>query len=261
MAFLDMKYFSDTLRVGVSLNVILPEKAKNLIGMKTEAQNTYKTLYLLHGLSDDHTTWMRRTSIERYASERGIAVVMPSVGRSWYVDTPSGGKYFSFVADELPNVCRSFFRGMSDKKEDNFIAGLSMGGYGAVKAALCRPDVFGGCASLSGALSFANEDDKRSMSIIADEVDWLFGANPSPADVKKHDVFEITKNNLENGVPFPKMYLWCGHDDFLLQANRRYDALLNELDIEHVYKESEGNHSWKWWDLHIQDTLDFLLKD
>ena len=130
MAFFEMKYHSDALKIGVSVNVILPEKAKTLIGMTANGASatTYKTLYLLHGLSDDHSIWMRRTSIERYASDYGIAVVMPSVGRSWYTDTPSGAKYLTFVTEELPRVCQSYFRGMSDKREDNMVAGLSMGG-------------------------------------------------------------------------------------------------------------------------------------
>jgi S-formylglutathione hydrolase FrmB len=76
MAFFEMKYHSDALGIGVSVNVIIPERAKSLIGMKSDGQSTYKTLYLLHGLSDDHSIWMRRTSIERYAAEHGIAVVM-----------------------------------------------------------------------------------------------------------------------------------------------------------------------------------------
>ena len=126
MAFLELHYHSDALRIGVTVNVILPEKAKTLIGMNADGADTYKTLYLFHGLSDDHSIWMRRTSIERYAADYGIAVVMPSVNRSWYTDTVYGAKYFTFVTEELPRVCRSYFRGMSDKREDNMVAGLSM---------------------------------------------------------------------------------------------------------------------------------------
>ena len=132
MAFLELHYHSDALGIGVTVNVILPEKAKTLIGMNAEGGDNYKTLYLFHGLSDDQSIWMRRTSIERYAADYGIAVVMPSVNRSWYTDTVYKAKYFTFVTEELPRVCRSYFRGMSDKREDTLVAGLSMGGYGAV---------------------------------------------------------------------------------------------------------------------------------
>lgn len=253
-----MKYHSDALKMGVSVNVILPEKAKTLIGMNGVQNETYKTLYLLHGLSDDHSIWMRRTSIERYAADYGIAVVMPSVGRSWYVDTVYGVNYFTFVTEELPRVCRSYFRGMSDKKEDNFAAGLSMGGYGAIKAALTCTDTFGGCASLSGALDFT----KRHRPNLGNDFKWIFGEScTSSTDLEgtKEDVFFLAEENKRNGKPFPKIYIWCGVDDALVEGNRAYRDMLSELGVEFLYEESEGNHSWKWWDLHIQDALKYLL--
>ena len=260
MAFFEMKYHSDALKIGVSVNVILPEKAKTLIGMDGSQSKSYKTLYLFHGLSDDHSIWMRRTSIERYAAEYGIAVVMPSVGRSWYTDTAYGVNYFTFVTEELPRVCRSYFRGMSDKREDNFVAGLSMGGYGAIKAALSCPESFGGCASLSGALDFTS----RARTYLNFDIKWIFGSEYSSSTElaeTKHDVYFLTKQNAKSGVPFPKMYLWCGVSDELLNGNREYSKLLGELGVEHLYEESVGNHSWKWWDLHIQDALKYLLSE
>ena len=139
MAFFEMRYHSDTLKTGVSVNVILPQKCTTLIGMTTEGMENYKTLYLLHGLSDDQSIWMRRTSIERYAAEHGIAVVMPSVGRSWYTDTAYGANYFTFITKELPKVCRGFFKGMSDKREDTLIAGLSMGGIRCAESSHVLP--------------------------------------------------------------------------------------------------------------------------
>ncbi len=260
MAFLELNYHSDALKMGVTVNVILPEKAKTVIGMKADGEGTYKTLYLLHGLSDDHSIWMRRTSIERYAAEYGIAVVMPSVGRSWYTDMAYGGQYFTFVTKELPSVCRNFFRGMSDKREDNLVAGLSMGGYGAMKAALLCPETFGGCASLSGALDIASFPGTDRVP----EWQGIFGEQlTSPADLKgtDHDLPTLIQRNAQRHVPFPKLYLWCGESDFLLEQNRRVHGLLEERGVDHSYNESEGNHSWKWWDLHIQHALNYLLKD
>ena len=207
MAFFEMNYHSDALRMGVSVNVILPEKAKTVIGMSADGKDTYKTLYLLHGLSDDHTIWMRRTSIERYAADYGIAVVMPCVARSWYTDTAYGMKYFTFVTEELPRVCRGFFKGMSDKREDNFIAGLSMGGYGAIKAALTCPEKFGGCASLSGALDFAI----RKRLNITDELKGIFGEDfDETTDMSEsvHDVGFLARRNSEQEQNSPKCI--CG---------------------------------------------------
>ena len=254
-----MHYHSDALGMGVSVNVILPENAKTLIGMAANAAGEYKTLYLFHGLSDDQTIWMRRTSIERYAAEYGIAVVMPSVGRSWYTDTAYGAAYFTFVTKELPAVCRSYFRGMSQKREDTLVAGLSMGGYGALKAALSCPDTFGGCASLSGALdicSFSRPDFEREWrGIFGDEIDSITGLTGS-----KHDLFALSTQLSQSGGPFPKTYLWCGDSDFLLAHSKRFSAHLHTLGVKHLYEQSEGDHSWQWWDLHIRAALNYLLK-
>lgn len=254
MAFFEMHYSSRTLAMQVAVNVIIPDR-KSAYG---EEDKPYKTLYLLHGLSDDCTTWMRRTSIERYATEHGIAVVMPSVTRSWYTDTAYGAKYFSFVAKELPELCRSYFKGMSDAREDNLIAGLSMGGYGALKAALTYPERFGACASLSGAMGFPHHSS-RPMN-----AEWKgnFGfemENFSEIAGGANDVHFLAKEAVEKRVEMPKIYLWCGTEDFLLNDNRAYRDLLESLEIKHLYEESEGDHSWKWWDLHIQSALNYML--
>ena len=259
MAFCELRFHSDALGRAVSVNVILPENAKTLIGMNTGAGDTYKTLYLLHGLSDDHTIWERRTSIERYATELGIAVVMPNGGRSWYTDMANGARYFTFITEELPTACRGFFRGMSDKPEDNFIGGLSMGGYGAVKAMLTHPESYGGCICLSGALdvpSFARhsiEEWKAIFGYDLTDTEQLRGT--------RHDVYALARANAHEGKPFPKIYMWCGDDDFLLDNSISFDALLTELGVDHRYDQSEGDHSWRWWDIHIQDGLAYLLNN
>ena len=259
MAFFQMNYHSGALKMGVSVNVILPEWAKNLNDMEGEDGKKYKTLYLLHGLSDDHTTWMRRTSIERYADKYGIAVVMPGVARSWYTDTADGAAYLRFVAKELPDVCCAYFRGMSKKREDKMIAGLSMGGYGALKAAFTYPYCFGGCASLSGTLDIADHTRERPMS------EWrgIFGFDlESPLQLKgtEHDLFHLIREKRFLHNPMPKIYMWCGESDHNLRHNERMATHLRSLAIEHRYETSEGNHDWEWWDLHIQDALEYLLK-
>lgn len=260
MAFLQMNYHSDALKMGVSVNVILPEKAKTMIGMEANGNDTYQTLYLLHGLSDDQTIWMRRTSIERYAAAHNVAVVMPCVARSWYTDTAYGANYLTFVSEELPSVCRGFFRGMSDRREDTFVAGLSMGGYGAIKVALTVPETFGGCASLSGALDISDFFRNRPI----DEWRGIAGYDlNSVTELKdtKHDIFALAKQHVEAGKPFPKLYMWCGEQDSLLAQNDLFHAHLNDLGVEHVYETSEGNHSWGWWDLHIQDAMNYLFTE
>jgi S-formylglutathione hydrolase FrmB len=155
MAFLDCHCFSDALGMSVSFHVLLPQKTQSQIGMDGgETRATYPTLYLLHGLSDDHTIWMRRTSVERYAAAKNLAVIMPAVGRSFYQDMASGPRYWSFLSEELPALCQRWFP-LSSSREETFAAGLSMGGYGALRLGLLQPDRFGAVASLSGALDVA----------------------------------------------------------------------------------------------------------
>ena len=131
--FLEMSFHSKELRKTTQIYVLLPR-------VKGEATEKCKTLWLLHGLMGDHTSWMRNTSIERYAAEHGIAVVMPNVDRSRYTDTAYDANYFSFVTKELPELCRNTFQQMSANREDNIVAGLSMGGYGAMKSLNRRKD-------------------------------------------------------------------------------------------------------------------------
>ena len=179
MAFLDVHCFSDALGLSVSFYVLLPQKATGQIGMAGgEKRDKYQTLYLLHGLSDDHTTWMRRTAIERYAAERHLAVIMPAVGRSFYQDTASGAKYWTFLSEELPALCRNWFP-LSTAREDTFAAGLSMGGYGALRLGLAGPEKFAAVASLSGALDLRQRRRELDGSELPmDRAEWagIFGA-------------------------------------------------------------------------------------
>lgn len=258
MAFLQLNYYSKALKMNVPVNVILPERSSNEPGTGAPDVEIYKTLYLFHGMGGNYTVWMRRTSIERYAAEYGIAVVMPEVGRSWYTDTCYGADYFTFVTEELPAVCRSYFKGMSAKREDNLVAGFSMGGYGALKVALTYPDRYLACACLSGALDITRIGRHINMQ------EWraIFNFNmqdPMELEGSPHDIYALARRNKEEGCTFPKLHLWCGTEDTLIEDNRRFHALLEELDVEHCYEESEGDHSWEWWDIHIRGALRFLL--
>lgn len=253
MAFMDCHFFSDSLGVSASMYVIVPQVAKNQIGMDSaDRGGKHPTLYLLHGLSDDHTIWMRRTSIERYASALGLAVVMPAVNRSFYTDMPNGHKYWQFVSEELPALARSFFP-LSDKREDNFVAGLSMGGYGAMKLALTHPDRFAAAASLSGAL-----DVKWALQAHqGNEFRWLLG-DYGDIDGTPADLFHLATELAAGPKEQPKLYQYCGTEDFLYDCNLRFRDHVQEKGLELTYEEGPGGHSWEIWDARIQDVLKWL---
>lgn len=249
MPLLHTDLFSDSLGMCTSVDIIIPQSAKKLIGMNSVSNKGYKTLYLLHGLSDDHTIWQRRTSIERYASRHGIAVVMPNAGKSWYTDTVSGDAYYTYISKELPDFCRSVFNGMSDRREDNYIAGLSMGGYGALKIGLANPSSYAAIASFSGALDVYSYASGRH----SDSYSKIFG---DPEGIKNsiNDVFYLAEKASALSER-PSIYLWCGTEDALIGDNRRFSELLRENRYDHVYLESPGTHSWDYWDVQIEKVL------
>lgn len=260
MALLHVDFYSHVLQMDMQMDVILPETTHGQIGMegKSAAAN-WKTLYLLHGMSDDHTIWQRRTSIERYASSKGIAVVMPTTHLGWYTDMHLGFKYFTFVTEELPRICRQFFPNLSPRREDTYAAGLSMGGYGALKCGLCAPQVFSKVACLSAgfidAAWFAHSDvvgDHGSLwTDIFGPIDEFAGS--------ENDLFAAAK-----ALPVedrPDIYIWCGTEDFLHRQNIKMRNHLRKLDYNLVYEESHGDHQWLYWDRKIQTILDWLTEE
>ena len=252
MAFFEMQYYSTLLKRHVSINVIIPDRAKD------HPDEKYKTLYLFHGLGDNHAGWVRQTSIERYAEEFNIAVVMPAVERSWYTDTLGGIPYFSFVCKELTEVIPNFFRNVSTKREDVIVGGLSMGGYGAVKAALTHPDKFGSCIALSASMDIASPHRENLLTewraIFDRELESVTHLRGT-----QHDLYVLAREAYEKGQAFPKMFIWCGESDDLLDSSIRFHNLLDELGVPHNFSVSEGNHTWKWWDRHIVSGLHYIL--
>lgn len=240
MALLELKYRSASLGQDVSVNIVVPENK----------EGTFKTLWLLHGLHGDQDSWMRYTSVERYAKLYELAVVMPCADCSWYTDTAYGKKYFTFITEELPSKMAHFFKGYSSAREDNLVMGLSMGGYGAVKAALTCPEKYSFCAAFSGSLDITRKNRPCNLE------EWrsIFGFDlKSPVELEgtKHDLFTIAKE--ANDPPF--IYMWCGTEDPLIEANEQFSRLLSGLGVEHTFHYSEGTHSWKYWDAQLQKAL------
>ncbi len=242
------------------MSVVLPQKNGKQSGITYPGKDgKYKTLFLLHGLSDDHSIWMRRTSIERYAASLGIAVVMPEVGRSFYSDMLYGGAYETFVAQELPAIARSFFP-LSDAREDNYIAGLSMGGYGAFKLALNYPENYCAAASLSGALDMASVGDVPENEVkIHQDIINIWG-NVSAIANTKHDLFFAAKTLKAQALNCPDLYMCCGDADFLYQSNLAFRdfALRQKLPLTCQIDPGYA-HTWDYWDVRIQSVLAWMF--
>jgi len=207
-------------------------------------------MFLLHGLSDDHTIWMRHTSIERYVSGVPLIVVMPDSGRGWYSDAVEGPKYLTAIGVELPEIIKSTFH----TKGPWCATGLSMGGYGAAKLALTYPKLFKSANSHSGALGFGHkpeylaDDRSPEFSQILGK-DYLGGPN---------DLYSLSERL--DSASRPALRIDCGTEDFLLEDNRLFVAHLDEIGFEHVYEEFPGEHNWAYWDEHVKEAIAFHRK-
>lgn len=257
MALMHVDFFSNALGMCTQMDVILPQQTRGQIGMEGKAGDRFPTLFLLHGMSDDHTIWQRRTSIERYVADLNLAVVMPTTHLAWYSDTQYGYRYWEYISHELPEICRSFFRGMSDRREDTFAAGLSMGGYGAFKLGLRASDTFSAAASLSGGLDIV--DTISAERHVGNQPLWrgIFG-DPASVPGSDNDLFALSEKLKASGKPLPKLFMWCGTEDFLYQQNLKMRDHLNGLGYDLTYRETPGNHQWCYWDREIQNVLKWL---
>lgn len=253
MALVQCHFFSEVLGLSTSMTVILPQQTTAQIGMQNQKHgDRHPTLYLLHGLSDDDTIWLRRTSIERYAAPLGLAVVMPHVHRSFYTDMAHGNRYWTFLSEELPQIARSFFP-LSDAREDNFVAGLSMGGYGAIKWALRRPEQFSAAASLSGALHMANPAFRERMPL---DYHLIYGEQDIAGT--ENDLLWLLEQRDKAGAQEPALYQCCGTEDFLYEDNLVFRDACQRTSLQLTYEEGPGTHDWAYWDHKIQDVLAWL---
>lgn len=253
----EVNFFSEVLGLRNTMFVILPQCTLDEIRNKRKPK--YRVLYLLHGHSDDHTAWQRWTSIERYVEGLNLAVVMPTVHLSFYTDMVHGGKYWQFISEEAPTFVRDTFS-LSSKREDNFVAGLSMGGYGAFKLALTHPDRYAAAASLSGAVDIdevvrEKKEDPLNKARL-EEMGTVFG-DLSKVRGSKHDLFVLARRTAKAPLK-PRLYQCCGTEDDLYPDNVRFRDALRKLPLDLTYEESPGEHNWAYWDKMIQNVLTWM---
>ncbi|MBR6029325.1 MAG: esterase family protein [Clostridia bacterium] len=256
MAFLTVQFFSQTLNVASTVNVILPEPAYGIGVEAAREAEAPQVLYLLHGYSDDHSIWMRRTSVERYAAKHNLAVIMPAVNHSFYANEVHGERYWDYVSEELPMAMHRFFR-LSQKPEDTYVAGLSMGGYGAMKLALTFPERFRAAGSFSGVVDIANMSHRNEKSLA--DMRRIFG------DIEKlsgtgNDLLYLLKKNARAKAK-PKLWVSCGTEDRLLPHQRAFCPLARETGWEVTQTETPGfGHEWAYWDQQIAAFIEWAVR-
>ncbi len=217
----------------------------------------YPVLYLLHGLTGHFNNWTDKTKIAEYAAAQKILIVTPEGDNGWYTDSAlvPKDKYESYIVNELiPEIDRKFRT--KAVREQRAIAGLSMGGYGAIKFGMKYPGMFVLSGSFSGALGAASLTVKQTPGAIGRSIDGIFG--PVGSETRKvNDLFEAVRGVTPEKIStLPFVYLDCGTEDFLFQNNREFVALLLEKKIPHEYRQRPGSHNWTYWDTQVEEFLE-----
>ncbi len=254
----EVNFMSEVLGLRSTMYVLLPQYT---LAESKKRTPKCRTLYLLHGHSDDHTAWMRWSSIEKHVEGLNLAVVMPAVNLSFYTDMAHGGAYWQFISEEVPAIVRNLFSLSADRK-DNFVAGLSMGGYGAFKLALTYPDRYAAAASLSGAVDIrevVEAHNDPANRIWLKEMRDVFG-ELSQVPGSKHDLFALAKKAAKGSVK-PRLYQCCGTEDFLIADNIRFRDAIRKLPLDLTYEDGPGEHNWAYWDMMIQNVLVWMFPE
>ena len=220
----------------------------------------YPVLYLLHGLGGDYTDWTKRTNVAEYSRALALIIVMPDGGNQWYVNAADGsGRYEDYIVGDVPADVVKKFRTI-DSRFGRSIAGLSMGGYGALKVALERPAMFAVAGSFSGAFN-ATREQELVRGIGDAEVQRLRAIlGPLGGETRKaNDLFSLASAARPAGAPY--VYVDCGTGDtMLIGANREVVAALSHAGVAYEYHETAGSHSWDYWDRRIREFLPALMK-
>ncbi len=254
-AFCQCGFFSQSLGKCVNINVIVPQNTSSNIGIAQmhSDKKLFPVIYLLHGLSDDHSIWSRRTSIELFAASYECIIVMPDGGRSFYRNKACGERYKDFITIDLPEFVENTFPA-DPKRESRFICGLSMGGYGALAIGLEMPERYSKIAAFS------------SVADIQDGVNRLFGEverkaifhDPDNLTGSDDDIFALASKTVKS-PDRPDIFLACGTEDFLYQGNIRFRNHLESVGYPHTYIEKAGTHEWGFWNEQIQNALKFFM--
>lgn len=236
----------------VPYNVVLPPDYRS-------ARTTrYPVLYLLHGLTGHYSDWTTKTNVVDYAARYRLIVVTPEGNNGWYTDSASvtSDRYESYIFRELIPDVQKRYRTI-ETRYGRGVAGLSMGGYGALKFGLKSASWFNFAASMSGALGAASwtEEDLKDVASIRESVFAVFG--PIGSETRKaNDIFEMVRAlTAARTAVLPYFYLDCGTEDILAGNNAQFAALLRDKKIPHEYRQLPGSHNWAYWDQQVEEVV------
>ena len=262
MATFNVEMISGALKRKTQFTAVIPIERMDSPGQSSPGSTgPFKTIYLLHGFSGSHHDWLNSTRIEYLARMYDVAVIMPSCENSFYIDDETTCQFYEkFISEELVDFTRKAFR-LSDKREDTTIAGLSMGGYGALRDGMRNSNVFGSIFALSSALitdEIAGMKEGGSNAVapysyyrhVFGDLDHLLGSDNDPK--------AVAEKMAGGKAPVPKIFICCGTEDMLITSNRDIHSHLAKLGVQHEYREAPGIHNWAFWDEYIEKAMEWL---
>lgn len=249
--------FSKTLGMDTGITIVTPNKLKE--------NEPYKVVYLLHGLCGNNNNWLDYSLLPVYASSGNSIYIMPDAARSFYTDMKYGFKYFTYITEELPHICKNIFNISSDR-ENTAILGGSMGGYGALKCALSKPEQYGMCGAFSSGCLFLKEnlDELRTNGLnkdfaanfgeqLADDFVSIFGENCEWKP--EYEISELAKS-AKNGGIMPKLYLTCGTEDYFYRDHLRFCNELGAMGIEYDFEQWQAQHNFIYFNDALKKAID-----
>jgi S-formylglutathione hydrolase FrmB len=265
--------YSNVLEMKTSISVLIPYHFQT--AWKEPADKPYKVVFLLHGLAGNNGNWTDYTMLPFFSKNSHTIFIMPDVGRSFYADQKYGQKFFTYVAEELPDISRRLFH-ISSRAKDTAVMGCSMGGYGALKVGLSRQETFGTICAISPALLNLGDflkalrtapDPQKANEYYTPQMltDFkaIFGEDlkAGPGD----DIVKLAQKLSSAAVPAakkpgPKIYCTCGTEDALMASNRRFNEQVKKLNLNFTFEEIPGGHDWDVFNRGLERSLGFFLK-
>lgn len=239
---------SNVLDMKTKLTIVTPQEI-------FDVEETCKVVYLLHGLSDDCGDWYANAQLTLLSNAYNLIFILPEVQRSFYTNMYYGLNYFTYIVDELPKICQKLFN-ISSKREDTYVMGLSMGGYGALKCALSRPEQYAGCGAFSAACSLADCVDVCNPEQYR-EFQAVFG--PNLELLEENEVMNIAKECQHSAVK-PEIFMTCGTEDFIHNQSVKFRDFMKDIDIPYIYQEWPGVHEWYFWNKSLHLACDHFFK-
>ena len=237
MALMRWQHFSTALQLHTSLTLALPEP--------NTCVKRYPVMYLLHGGTENATTWLREANLEAISDQYGLAIVSLDGQSSAYVDMWHGGKYFTYLTDELPQLLHARMP-VSDARQDTLIAGFSMGGQGALRAALRCPQQYGACFALSGARDMTPLFEKWSHMAQAPDLSGVINALGPIESLRgsDNDILALAERAARDSAKLPRLYLACGLNDYAVALSDAYHERLVQIGLMHAYYQAAGIHGY-----------------